>query len=127
MSKALYSAYVLSTPSRERLLGIFPPKYSKLIAHHITVQFGNVTAESIPVKAEVNVIGYADSGDGIEALVVSVDGSSARPDGSLYHITWSLQGDYKPVDSNYIIKKHGFLNLDIPITIDTIPQVVMTK
>jgi hypothetical protein len=50
-----------------------------------------------------------------------------RPDGSVYHITWSLQNGYKPVDSNKVIKKYGYEYLVEPISIETIPQVVMSK
>lgn len=127
MPKPLYSAYLLSQTGRKTLMDIFKPKYSRVVAHHVTVQFGNVTEDSVPDAADIEVVGYIDSGDGLEALVVSVNGAVDRPDGSVYHITWSLQNGYKPVDSNKVIKKYGYEYLVEPISIETIPQVVMSK
>lgn len=127
MPKPLYSAYLLSQTGRKTLMDIFKPKYSRIVAHHVTVQFGNVTENSVPDAADIEVVGYIDSGDGLEALVVSVNGAVDRPDGSVYHITWSLQNGYKPVDSNKVIKKYGYEYLVEPISIETIPQVVMSK
>lgn len=127
MPKPLYSAYLLSQTGRKTLMDIFKPKYSRTVAHHVTVQFGNVTEDSVPDAADIEVVGYIDSGDGLEALVVSVNGAVDRPDGSVYHITWSLQNGYKPVDSNKVIKKYGYEYLVEPISIETIPQVVMSK
>ena len=61
-------------------------------------------SSELPEDANLRVIGEADSGDGLQALVVSVDGTIRRPDGGTYHITWSLEPDrYKPVDSNTLI------------------------
>ena len=100
----MYTAYVLTDASRDALLEKFPPKYSKVIGHHVTVEFGVPEDTELPEDANLRVIGEADSGDGLQALVVSVDGTIRRPDGGTYHITWSLEPDrYKPVDSNTLI------------------------
>lgn len=122
--KPLYSAYILDQSSRSALLKVFTPQYKTVLAHHITVQFGNVSSADIPDDAVVKVIGYVDSTDGLEALVVSVNGQVDRPDGSVYHVTWSLSNGYKPVDSNKVIKALGFKKLGIPIYINTTPTVV---
>jgi hypothetical protein len=104
----MYTAYVLTDESREMLLEKFPPKYSEVVAHHVTVEFGVPEGTEPPEEAIVKVIGEADSGDGLQALVVSVDGSTRRPDGGTYHITWSLNRDkYKPVDSNELIADYS--------------------
>lgn len=104
----MYTAYVLTDESREFLSEKFPPKYSKVIGHHVTVEFGVPDNTELPEDAEVKVIGEADSGDGLQALVVSVNGSAKRPDGGAYHITWSLEEDrYKPVDSNELIADYS--------------------
>ena len=100
----MYTAYVLTDASRDALLEKFPPKYSKVIGHHVTVEFGVPEDTELPEDANLRVIGEADSGDGLQALVVSVDGTIRRPDGGTYHITWSLEPDrYKPADSNTLI------------------------
>ena len=104
-----YTAYVLDQSSRDTLEKRFPPKYEKFIGHHITYQFGVPADNETPPPAHVKVVGYIDSGDGLEALVVAVNGSSTRPDGQIFHITWSLNPDkYKPVDSNQLLKQKRF-------------------
>lgn len=119
-----YTAYVLDDQSRELLASKFPPKYPKFIGHHVTVQFGVPKTTEPPQPAVIKVIGRADSGDGLEALVVTVDGSVERPDGSRYHITWSLDPTvYKPVDSNALLAK-GKYTMNLPITIGATPQVL---
>jgi hypothetical protein len=42
---------------------------------------------------------------GVQALVVEIDGSVTRPDGSIYHITWSLDraAGRKPLESNAVL------------------------
>lgn len=114
----MYTAYVLSDESRELLMKKFPPKYDKVVAHHITVEFGVPNDATPPPEAELKVIGYADSKDGLEALIVAVDGQSKREDGSTYHITWSLDPDkYKPVDSNKLVKGRHTMTMRTPISV----------
>lgn len=112
-----YTAYVLTDSARAALLEKFPPKYPKVIAHHVTIQFGVPADTEVPAPANVKVIGYADSGDGLEALVCSVDGSPERPDGKRWHITWSLDPTkYSPVDSNKLLAANKFkLTLSTPV------------
>lgn len=102
----MYTGYLLSETSRIELLEKFPPKYKRVIAHHITEAFG-VPADIEPpnIPDSVKVTGYIDSGDGVEGLLVSVNGSNVRPDGSKYHITWSLDEGRKPVETNIYVDK----------------------
>lgn len=107
-----YSAYVLDTNARQRLLAAFPPKYPDVIAHHITEKFGipKPTSPVQSVAVYANVVGYVDDGEGVEAVVVEVNGSSTRKDGSTYHITLSIDrsAGRKPADSNKVIKEKGW-------------------
>jgi hypothetical protein len=104
-----YTAYVLDDSARTSLLAKFPPKYPKVIAHHVTVQFGVPADTEVPPPARVKVIGYADSGDGLEALVCTVDGKAERPDGKRFHITLSLDpSKYSAVDSNKLLASNKF-------------------
>ena len=120
----MYTAYVLSEESRNTLMEKFPPKYEKVIAHHITVEFGVPKGTPPPEEADLKVLGYADSGDGLEALVVSVNGSPKREDGKHFHVTWSLDPvKYKPVDSNDLIG-YGQYTLMLPSVIDTTAEVL---
>ena len=102
----MYTAYELDKKSRQILAATFPPKYPDFIGHHITnkmVKKNEVTLPAMPKS--VRVIGYADDGEGLEALVVEVNGRKLRPDGKLYHITWSLDRSKgrKPVQSNGLV------------------------
>lgn len=55
----------------------------------------------------VEVVGYIDTGDGLEGFLVEVNGKSDRPSGGKYHITWSIDRDkgYKPVNTNDHVNK----------------------
>lgn len=123
MSTSGYRTYVLSQQSRAALAALFEPKYSKFIGHHITYQFG--VAEDAPLPPtpkSVKVIGYIDSSDGLEALVVNIDGTTDRLDGSTYHITWSLEPElYSAKQSNDLLKSKRY-TLILPINIKVIPS-----
>ena len=97
----MYTGYLLTDQTRSKLLAQFPPKYERVVGHHITEKFGvgpEVPAPDMP--SSVMVVGYIDSGDGVEGLLVAVNGSTNRKDGSKYHITWSLANGRKPVETN---------------------------
>lgn len=114
----MYTAYVLDDASRDKLAEKFPPKYEKFVGHHVTHEFGVPEGTEAPADVELAVVGRVDSGDGLEALVVKVGDTRERPDGSTYHVTWSLDPDkYKPVDSNALLKSKQFtLSQSTPIT-----------
>lgn len=122
MSHLGYTSYVLTPANRAALAARFPPKYDKFVGHHITYEFGAPeNAEAPPTPKTIKVIGYIDSGDGIEALVVSVDGSTDRPDGRTFHITWSLQPEvYSAKHSNELLKSKRY-TLVLPQLIDVTP------
>ena len=113
-----YSAYVLTDETRDALLKAFPPKFPDVIAHHITIELGGKTP---PEAADIQVVGRG-SDDSLEALVVAINGHTKRPDGSTYHITWSLDRSKgrKPVDSNKVLE-FGWEPVE-PIDISTLPQ-----
>lgn len=122
----MYTAYVLTEETREALLELYPPKYEKVLAHHVTVDGGAKKDASAPEPAHLKVIGEADSKDGLQALVVSVDGAYRRPDAKVYHITWSLDPDkYKPVDSNDLIDDYSNRwKLGLGVEFDADPELV---
>lgn len=101
-----YSSYNLTKECRKELLEKFPPKYHKVVAHHVTYEFGNVDKDNPPpVPNSIKIKGYYDTGDGLEVFVVEVDSTINRHDGSYWHITWSLTPNkYKPVDSNTVLR-----------------------
>ena len=119
----MYTAYVLSEKSRNELKKRFPPKFQDFIGHHITEKFGVPSDTKPPEAKDAKVVGYVND-DSLEALVVSLDGTTKRSDGSTYHITWSLDKGKgrKPVDSNKLLKK-GFEKVT-PFSIFVDPRVL---
>jgi hypothetical protein len=118
-----YSAYVLSKKSRRELLTVFPPKFSEVRAHHITVKFGLSKSDQKPHSANIEVVGYA-SDDSLEAAVVAVNGRTGRSDGSIYHITLSHGPGRKASQSNGLLA-NGWEPV-APISIDTKPEILHT-
>ena len=100
-----YQAFEISAESRSRLAAQFAPKFPEFIGHHITYKTGVKSDMPLPEASTFKVVGYACNDEGIEALVVEVDGSTVRKDGRTYHITWSLdrEAGFKPVKSNDLL------------------------
>lgn len=106
-AKKGYTGFELDAKQRRQLLGILIPKYADVIAHHITYKFG-VGQEATPTAPkEAAIVGYANDPSGLEAYVVSINGSITRPDGKIFHVTWSLDKSKgkKPVQSNNLLAK----------------------
>lgn len=97
----MFTGYELTASTRSMLLEIFPPKYERVICHHITEAYGvPKDAEPPAMPEDVRVVGYIDSGDGVEGLLVALNGNVKRPDGNNYHITLSIANDRKPAETN---------------------------
>lgn len=106
---------------RERLLARFPPKYDRTVADHVTLEAGASEETPLPQQVEAKVVGHADDGDSLECLAVEIDGTTDRPDGSTYHITWSLGPGRKAKESNDVLRERGWTPLDRPIPINLDP------
>jgi hypothetical protein len=119
-----YSAYVISEASRNAILDRFPPKFGDVVCHHVTERFGLPAGERrLPPPAEILVVGYASDAS-LEALVVSVNGETKRPDGFVYHITLSLDRALgrKPADANRMIAAAGWSAV-APLRIEASPHI----
>src|ERR1044072_7708610 len=94
----------LDAEERAKLLQRFRPAWPDIIADHITLKAGAAPDEPLPPEVSARIVGSIDDGEGLQALVVSIDGSTDRPDGGTYHITWSLNcgRGRKAVESNEI-------------------------
>lgn len=105
--------WLLDEDDRAALLERFAPRYSRIFAHHVTL-WGHRARAPIPEPAAFAVVGHADAGEGIEALLVLVNGQLHRPDGNRFHITWSLDpaSEKMPKDSNALIAAHGWDEVD---------------
>lgn len=107
---SFYAGWELDEKDRAMLLRLFAPAYPDVIAHHVTYK-NPVKPDAKPPKAvTAAVVGIADDGSKVQALVVEIDGSTTRADGSTYHITWSIdrEAGAKPVHSNVVIASQGF-------------------
>ncbi len=100
--------WLLDPQDREQLLALFPPAYPKVVAHHVTLGLGSEADLPLPHETEGFVVGSADDGAGVQALVVEIGGTTERPDGSTYHITWSLADGREAVESNDVLREHGW-------------------
>ena len=108
----------LDRAMRDDLLEQFPPRYADADADHVTLQ-ANARSAPLPPEVDATIVGHADDGKSLEAMVVRIDGCTDRPDGSIFHITWSLdkaQGR-KARESDDLLKKRGWHRLDQPVPI----------
>jgi hypothetical protein len=114
------TGWKLPQDERERLLERFPPKYPNVVADHVTLHAGASRDTPLPRDVSAEIVGHCDDGDSLECLVVALDGSTDRPDGSTYHITWSLGAGRKPVESNDVLRRSAWRTLDrfIPVTLE---------
>jgi hypothetical protein len=101
----------LDESDREALLERFPPRYARTIADHVT--FGPADCEEpMPEASHATIIGRADDGEGVEALVVALCGTRERPTGGTYHITWSLEPGREAIESNDVIARGDWEEVD---------------
>ena len=110
----------LDRGERDALLERFPPRYADPVADHITLQTRS-HHKPLPPQTQARIIGRADDNKGVEAMVVELDGSPNRPDGSIYHITWSLAEGRRAKESNDVIRAKGWQDFDKPIPVSVTP------
>jgi hypothetical protein len=115
------TGWKLPRGDRERLLQRFPPRYGNVIADHVTLRTGATAETPLPRKPDAEVVGRADDGRSLECLVVELNGTTSRPDGSTYHITWSLGSGRKARESNDVLRDRGWEPLRAPIKIELEP------
>ena len=115
------TGWKLPKVERELLLRRFPPKYEKVVADHVTLRVGATPATPLPPKPQARVVGRGDDGSSLECLVVELDGTTDRPDGSTYHITWSLGAHRKARESNDLLREQGWVYVEAPIPVDLEP------
>jgi len=111
----------LDRAQREELLERFPPQYPDAIADHVTLKT-NSGHDPLPAEVNSQIVGRADDGDSLECLVVTIDGTTDRPDGSTFHITWSLDKlkGREARESNDVLKERGWSPLPeaLPVKLD---------
>ncbi len=115
------TGWKLPRDERERLLQLFSPRYENVIADHVTLRAGATTGTPLPRKPEARIVGRADDGRSLECLVVELDGTTDRPDGSTYHITWSLGPGRSAIESNDVLREQGWELIPAPISVELEP------
>lgn len=76
----------LDPQDRAKLLERFPAEWPDVVADHITfeAQVGQPTA--MPSVDRAEIVGGINDGEGLQAMVVAINGETERPDGGTYHI-----------------------------------------
>src|SRR4051812_16077974 len=97
----------LDRGQRRELLQQFPPRYGEVVADHVPLRRAPPDAP-LPEELEAEIVGRADDGTGVEAMVVRMGGTTDRPDGSTYHITWSLGPGRRAKENNDVIPPLGW-------------------
>jgi hypothetical protein len=112
------TGWKLDRGEREALLRDHPPCYDEPVADHVTLEVGG---KQLPGEVRAEIVGRTDDGKGVEAMVVTIDGTTDRPDGSTYHITWSLGAGRRAKESNDVLRERGWDELDHPIPVTLTP------
>lgn len=104
----------LREDERGALLSRCPTRYARVIADHVTLIAWRQGAQTAPLPppTRARVVGHADDGRGAEALVVEIDGTTDRPGGGTYHVTWSLADGRAAKESNAVIAATGWNAFD---------------
>lgn len=116
------TGWKLPITERGLLLRRFPPKYANVVADHVTLRANATRLMPLPAKPDSSkVVGRADDGQSLECLVVELDGTTDRPDGSTFHITWSLGPGRQAIESNQVLRDRGWEPLEAPIPVELTP------
>lgn len=110
----------LDRTERAALLERFPPRYARTVADHVTLK-ADASSDTLPGAVRASIVGRADDGRGVEAYVVALNGDTDRPDGSIFHVTWSLDHGRSAKESNDVLKERGWEGLDDPIALTLEP------
>ncbi len=111
----------LDRDQRAELLQQFPPKYRDVDADHVTLKAKSSRDAPLPEETAGEIVGRVDDGKGVEAMVVRIEGTTDRPDGSTYHITWSLADGRRAVESNDVLREEKWEAFDLSMPVRLIP------
>jgi hypothetical protein len=107
----------LDREQRKELLQQFPPRYGEVDADHVTLKTSASADAQLPEETLGEIVGRGDDGEGVEAMVVSIGGTVDRPDGSIYHITWSLGPGREARESNKVLASRQWTGFDLPMPV----------
>lgn len=115
-----YIALNLTEGSKQAVLKSFPPKFEEVRADHVTFEFGVSTLAgdaTLPLPGVVEVVAYVCDSS-LEALIVSIDGATARPDGSVFHLTLSRSAGRKSSESNALAQNKALWQSVVALRLD---------
>lgn len=84
-----YICWILDEASRTALLASVPAQFANVIAHHVTYVYDVPSDTPLPEPKTGYVVGEIVD-NGVQAVVVEIDGDTVRQDGCRYHVTVSL-------------------------------------
>ena len=111
----------LDRGQRAELLARIEPAYANVVADHVTLAAKLADDTPLPDDVSAQIVGHVDDGRGVEAVVVAVDGETARPGGGTYHVTWSLGPRREAKESNDVLAGAPWRPLGEPIPLDLTP------
>lgn len=111
----------LDRRQRAELLERIGPAYENVVADHVTLAAEVSADSSLPDAVSAEAVGRIDDGRGVEALVVAVDGTTERPGGGTYHLTWSLGPGRRAKESNEALAAGRWQPLRKPIPLELTP------
>lgn len=111
------TGWKLDPDQRPELLQQFPPRYRNIVADHVTLRAKCAEDAPLPRENEGEILGRVDDGKGVEAMIVSIGGTTDRPDGSTYHITWSLEDGRKARESNDVLARETWTMFELPMPV----------
>jgi hypothetical protein len=116
---AIYVGWVLRADDRAALLARFPPAFPDVVADHVTLCRDDAPNASGLAERRGRVVGRVVDPAGVEVLVVEIDGTTDRPGGGTYHLTWSIdvRAGRKAFHSNAAIAELGWDAIDSPFDI----------
>ena len=115
------TGWKLDRAQRAELLQQFPPRYPNVDADHVTLRVRASRRAPLPEETHGEIVGRVDDGRGVEAMVVRIDGTTDRPDGSTYHITWSLADGRKAKESNDVLRARPWEPFELPMPVQLRP------
>jgi len=107
----------LDPEQRKELLMQFPPRYAQAVADHVTLSSRVSAGSEPPSETTGEIVGRADDGEGVEAMVVRIGDATDRPGGGTFHITWSLANGRRAKESNDVIARLGWEPLEMPMPV----------
>lgn len=111
----------LEPGQRAELLDRFEPRYGNVVADHVTLAAKVAHDTPLPDDIGAQAVGRIDDGRGVEALVVEIGGTTDRPGGSTYHITWSLGPGRQAKESNDALAAGPWQPLREPVALRLLP------